>query len=267
MPKDNYSTFFKVGAAVAFLVMIIVNGLANGLPLNGQNTGAISDSYPNLFAPAGITFAIWGLIYLLLACYTLYQFGLFQKGGRRTDPALLKRISSYFILSSFANAAWIFAWHYRQLPVSVILMAVILVSLILVNREIGNAVLSTKETFFLRTPFSVYFGWITVAAIANVTVLLVSLRWNAFGIPEPVWASIMMLVGMLIGVAAMLKNRDIAYGLVLIWAYSGILLKHMAASGFNGQYPLVIGVAIACIVLFLAAEAFLLLFGRKDHVI
>jgi hypothetical protein len=113
-----------------------------------------------------------------------------------------------------------------------------------------------REKIFIRLPFSVYFGWITVAAIANATVLLVSRGWNGFGIPEPVWAIAMIIVGMLIGAVTTIRNRDVAYGLVLVWAYSGILIKHTSAAGFAGQYPAIIITVAVCILLLLAAAAY-----------
>jgi hypothetical protein len=263
MELKKYSVFSKALATFAFLVMIVMNVLANSLPLNGQNTGQVSDSYPNIFAPAGITFAVWGLIYFLLALYTLYQLGFFQKPERLTDPALLTKISIYFIISSFANAVWIFAWHFNLIPLSMILMVVILLCLILVNDVIGKSTLSKKEKFFLKLPFSVYFGWITVATIANVTTLLVSFGWNRFGISEAVWASIIITVGMIIGLAWLLKSKDIAYGLVLIWAYLGIYIKHTSSSGFNNSYPSVIAVVSVCIAVFIAAEIYISVSKRR----
>jgi hypothetical protein len=263
MQGETYKMSQKIIVVVAYIIMIAVNSMANILPINDMSTGMISDSYPNLFAPAGLTFSIWGVIYFLLAGYTLYQLGLFQKTGEKSDPALMKKISFYFIISSLANAAWIFAWHYLQFTLSVGFMAVILISLILINREINNHQLSGKEKFFLKLPFSVYFGWITVATIANITVLLVSIGWDGFGISESAWASIIIVVGMLIGGARMLKDRNIAYGLVLIWAYLGILIKHVGSSGFNGQYPLVIAVVGVCMVIFITAEGYIIASRRQ----
>jgi hypothetical protein len=236
--------------------MVIVNILANILPINGVTTGQVSDSYSNLFAPAGITFAIWGLIYLLLAGYTLYQLGFFQKDVFVAKVNLLEKIGIYFSISSVANAAWIFSWHYYLIPVSMLLMAVILVCLVLINMTINNEWLSTREKIFIRLPFSVYFGWITVAAIANAVVLLVSLGWYGLGISEPIWAVIIISIGVVIGIAAMLNNKDTAYGLVFIWAYAGILIKHLSESGFSGQYPAVIITVIACIVLLVIAVGY-----------
>jgi hypothetical protein len=213
---------------------------ANALPINELTTGQISDFYPNLFALAGWTFAIWGLIYMLLAGYTLYQLGVFQDNTDTARGKLLNKIGILFSISSIANAAWIFAWHYRVVPLSLILIVVILVCLILINQRINQEQLSAKEKLFIVLPFSVYFGWITVATIANATVLLVSLNWQGLGLTEPIWASIIIILGFLIGAVTMLKNRGVAYGLVIVWAYASILSKHISTDGFGGQYPLII---------------------------
>lgn len=249
-------TVVKVFTTVTFLGMVAVNALAVILPINGVNPGQVSDAYPNLFAPAGLTFAIWGLIYLLLAGYTVYQLGFFQGYVYAVKKDLLQMIGIIFSVSSLANAAWIYAWHYDFIPLSMLLMIVILVCLIVINLTINKETLSMREKIFIRLPFSVYFGWITVAAIANATVLLVSQGWNGFGLPEPVWAITMIIVGMLIGAATTIRNRDAAYGLVLVWAYSGILIKHTSAAGFAGQYPAIIATVAVCIVLLLAAAAY-----------
>jgi hypothetical protein len=262
MERTRNTATIRIITVVTFLAMVIVNALANTLPINGVNTGGVSDSYPNLFAPAGLTFAIWGVIYLLLLGYTLYQVGLFQEDSSASKAALLDRIGVIFSISSVANAAWIFSWHYHLIPLSMLLMVVILVCLILINQTINSEELSAREKLFVRPPFSVYWGWITVATIANATTLLVSVGWGGFGISEPAWAAIIISVGLLIGVATMLKNRNIAYGLVLIWAYVGILIKHTSASGFAGQYSAVIAVVIVCLVLLIVAEVKILSSSR-----
>jgi len=244
--------------------MVIVNALANILPINGITTGQISDSYTNLFAPAGWAFAIWGLIYLLLAGYTLYQLGVFQDTATSVKTGLLNKIGILFSISSLANAAWIFAWHYQIIPLSLLLIVVILVCLILINQRINKEQLSTTEKLFIGLPFSVYFGWITVATIANATTLLVSLNWQGFGLTEPTWAVIVIILGFLIGAVTMLKNRDIAYGLVIVWAYAGILSKHISPDGFGGQYPVIINTTILCIGLLLLSEVYILISQKRN---
>lgn len=238
--------------------MVVVNALANLLPINGQTTGEVSNAYPNLFTPAGLTFGIWGLIYLLLAGFTLYHLGLFRGDHAASRSGLLNRVGLWFIVSSFANLAWVFAWHYHAIGWSIALMVVILFSLIKINLATGRERFSRREQLFIRLPFSVYFGWITVATIANVAVLLVSLGWDRFGIADTAWTVLVIIVGLLVGGTTAVRLRDLAYGLVLIWAYSGVLIKHLSAQGWAGQFPavmLTVGVSIA---LLLVLEIYLL---------
>lgn len=253
----------KLLVGITYIMMIAVNGLANALPINGMNTGAVSDAYPNLFAPAGITFSIWGLIYILLAIYTLYQAGLFQRKEGEGNGALLNRVGLLFSLSSLANAAWIFAWHYQMIPLSVILMTAILLFLIMINQAIDKEQLSLKEKFLICLPFSVYFGWITVAMIANVTTLLVSTGWGRFGLAESTWTILLLIVGVVLGGFTTVKTKKLGYGCVLIWAYFGIWIKHTSESGFSGQYGSVITTVLVCLALFLAVVLYLIYSERK----
>ncbi|NCB41852.1 MAG: tryptophan-rich sensory protein [Clostridia bacterium] len=244
--------------------MIAVNGLANALPINGLNTGEASDAYPNLFAPAGMTFAIWGVIYLLLAAYVLYQFGAFQNKDEQIKGELLNKVGLLFAVSSLANAAWIFAWHYQIVPVSLALIVAMLFSLILINGKIRKEKLSLKEKFFIQLPFSIYFGWLTVATIANATTLFVRLDWQGFGLSEVAWTVIILVVGLLIGVATMIYHKSMSYGFVLLWAYFGILTKHVSPDGFSGQYPPVITTLFVCLSIFAIAEVYLVYLKRKQ---
>lgn len=242
--------YIKISAGLAYIAMVTTNFLANSLPINNRSTGAISDAYPNLFAPAGLTFSIWGLIYLMLAGYLIYQFTSFTKESSKKKELLLKKINILFIATSIANISWIFTWHYDLIGLSVLIMTLLLVLLIKIADILRIETMTSQEKLFISTPFSVYFGWITVAAIANITVFFVSIKWNGFGISDFVWTSIILLVGALIGILRMRKDKNIAYGLVLIWAYLGILLKHTSGNGFNGQYPSVIATVILCLALF-----------------
>ncbi|HTY28026.1 MAG TPA: tryptophan-rich sensory protein [Mycobacterium sp.] len=254
----------KVLVVVTYLAMITMNVLANALPLNGRRTGEVSDAYPSLFTPDGVTFSIWGVIYLLLGAHVLYQLGLFRDDvpdvGRTT---LLNRVGVLFAVSSLANTAWVFAWHYDVIALSALLILVILVCLILIADTLRVARLTTRERWFVAVPFGVYFGWTTVATVANITVLLVSLKWDGFGISASAWATAIVLVAMSIGTATMLRTRDVAYGLVLIWAYIGILIRQTSADGLDGRYPAIIAAVIASLVIFVGAEALLVLRARR----
>lgn len=246
----------RILVAVLFVGMITINALANILPIGGVTTGGISDAYPNLFAPTALTFSIWGLIYLLLGIYTVYQISLSRKNKEKDK--LCGKIAPYFAVSSIANILWILSWHYKLMGISVVLIAVILVCLIKIADILRGEKFSTVENLLIKAPFSIYFGWITVATIANITTFLVSISWNGFGISNDIWTVIALLVGTAIGVWRMLKDKDFIYGLVLIWAYIGIYIKHTSASGFAGEYYSVIVAVISCIAVFLLAELFML---------
>jgi hypothetical protein len=236
----------KIFSTLSYIAMVTMNFLANGLPINNRGTGEISNAYPNLFAPAGPAFSIWGLIYLLLAGYVLYQF---VKKDEKAEK-LIQRINPLFIATSLANISWIFAWHYDYIGLSVCIMATLLVLLIKIADIFRTEQFTVLEKISIWAPFSVYFGWITVAAIANITVFMVSIGWNGFGIADFIWTSIILVVGALIGILRMSKDKNVAYGMVLVWAYSWILFKHLSVSGFDGQYPSVVVTVIVCLVMF-----------------
>lgn len=235
-------TFWRVAAIIAYIVMVALNYLAVSLPLGGRDTGEISDAYPNLFAPAGYTFSIWGLIYTLLAIYVVYQL---VQGNKLTD-----QINRLFIINALFNAWWLIAWHYDVIWLSVIIMLGLLITLIKIADLLKAQKLTKTEHWLVRLPFSVYFGWITVATIANITVLLVSLGWDGFGLSDVFWTMFILLVGTIIGSWRTIHDRNIPYALVLIWAYGGILFKHLSDSGFAGQYPAVIYTVVFCLLVF-----------------
>ena len=212
---------------VMVIATIVVNGLATTLPINGQTTGEISDRFQVFFVPAGYVFSIWGLIYLGLIAYAIYQATPAQTGNPR-----LKRIGYLFVLSSLANIAWIFLWHYEQFPLTLVAMLTLLASLIVIylRLEIGRAKAPPAERWLVQIPFSIYLGWITVATIANVTSLLDYLNWSGWGIRPEVWAVIMLLAGLAIASAVSLTRGDVAYLLVLIWAFVGIAVKHQGTA-------------------------------------
>lgn len=240
----------KISTLAAYVVMISVNYLAVLLPLGGRDTGEISDNYPNLFAPAGYAFSIWGLIYTLLGIYVIYQLW-------RAKDDVVARVNRIFIVNALLNASWMFAWHYDLIWLSVPIMVGLLFTLIRIADIFRDSVLTPKERWQVRLPFSVYFGWITVATIANITVFLVYLGWNGFGLSDSFWTVVALLVGMLIGSWRMLRDRFIPYGLVLIWAYGAILAKHLSESGFARQYPSIIWTVSLCLLVFTGTILFI----------
>lgn len=210
---------------VAVLAVIAVNGLAEALPLNGQTTKQISDSFPVLFTPAGYVFSIWGLIYLGLAGFAVYQ----ALPAQRDDPRLAQ-ISPWFLASCVFNCAWIFLWHYNQYPLTLLVMLGLLFTLIVIYRrlEIGLRPVAGQERWLVSLPFSVYLGWISVATIANFAIVLYDLKWNALGISPVIWAIALLAVAALLGAAMIGLRREIAYPLVLVWAFVGIAVQQAA---------------------------------------
>lgn len=206
---------------VAYLAMVLVNILSNTLPLNGRTAGEISDALPSYFTPAGYTFSIWGLIYLALLGYTVYQ----ALPAQRRAP-FQRRIGPLFIISSLANIGWLFAWHYGFYVLSVLTMLSLLITLIAiyVRLDIGchEASISWQQKLSVHTPFSLYLGWITVATIANISSVANYLGWNGFGINGPAWSAIMMFAAVVIAGLLLLRRSDLAYAAVLVWALFGI---------------------------------------------
>lgn len=251
-----YKKSFKFLVPVFYLVMLVVNYLANALPINGMGTGELSDMYPNLFTPAGLTFSIWGLIYLLLGGFVVYQFFAHES-------ELLKKLRIMFLLTSVANVAWIFAWHYLVVWLSLIIMVAFLVLLIKTADILRGAVLNKTEKIFLRLPFSVYFGWITVATIANATVFFVDVGSGVFGLSDVFWMILILTVGLLIGVWRTIKDMNAPYGLVLVWAYLGILLKHLSPEGFGGVYSSVLTTLYVCLAIFVVVVLYVATSDKK----
>lgn len=220
MKKDTLRQIVNVLALVA---TVVVNGLANALPLNGQTTGEISDRFDVYFVPAGYVFSIWGLIYLALSA-----FGVYQALPSQRDNPRLRRVGYLFALSCAANVAWLFLWHYEVFPLTLVAMVALLLLLIAVYLRlgIGRTEVSTVEKWLVRVPFSIYLGWITVATIANATSLLDYLNWSGWGISPQAWTVIMLVAGAGIASAVSLTRGDVAYTLVIAWAFAGIGVKH-----------------------------------------
>lgn len=237
--QEKVDTRGIIIALVATIAMYIVNGLAGSTTLlGGQDTAAVSDKYANLFAPAGFTFAIWGVIYLLLALFFVRAFGFYKPKKSAIDNHTLNEVVVYVTLSSVLNALWLFAWQFEQLTLSVVLMLLLLVALIRIHRLLVPLKFTDwKEYAMLRLPFSVYFGWITIATIANITTWLVSLGWDRWGQSEGTWMVATLLIGATIVLTTAVRGRDIAYLVVGVWAFAGILYKHLDANAFNGAYP------------------------------
>lgn len=213
---------------IGFIAVIIVNSLANGLPINGFTTGELSAFYPNLFVPAGITFSIWGVIYSSLLFFIIYQWSVSDHHKQKT----IESIGYWFLISCIANCSWIIAWHYMITPLSVLVMLVLLMSLITIYKRLHQprnqdikVPLVTK--FFVFVPFSLYLGWISVATIANITAMFVDFGWDGTPFSETTWTSLMIITALMLALRFLLLQRDLFFAIPIGWALIGILIKRM----------------------------------------
>jgi benzodiazapine receptor len=218
----NKDTLRQLANLAGVIVVLVVNGLAVALPLNGQDTGAISDRFQVYFVPAGYVFSIWGLIYI-----GLIAFGIFQLLPSQRENPRLRKVGFLFFFSCIANAAWLFLWHYLLFTWTVVVMLILLGLLIAIYLRlgIGRVIVSISERLTTQLTFSVYLGWISVATIANITQILWYSGWDGAPLTPVWWAVIMLAAGVVIAFLITISRADWAYLLVLIWAYIGIAVK------------------------------------------
>jgi len=219
MKKDLTRQLLNVFGLVFAL---IINALATTLPLNNLTTREISDKFPVIFTPAGYVFSIWGIIYLGLIAFVVYQ----ALPSQRENPRF-RKVGLLFFISSLLNAFWLISFHYLQFGLALVLMLGLLIILfrIYLSLGIGQEKVKPIEKWLVNLPFSIYLGWISVATIANAAQLLYSLNWNGFGISPEVWTIIMLAAAVLISGLMSFTRKDIGHALVLIWAFIGIAVK------------------------------------------
>jgi translocator protein len=251
--KKNTQTLLVLNV-LGLIAVIVLNYLSNSLPLNGRTPAQLSDLYPNYFVPAGLTFSIWGIIYSLIIGWGIMQIiALFNEKIRlRVEPAV-QQIGYLFLFTCFFNMAWLFAWHWEQLVLSVVLMFGLFVSLILLNEKTaaGREKLNGRQKT-LHATFTIYQGWISIALIANVTALLVGKNWQGWGIAPEMWATILIIIGTLVAIYMVFSRNQIFHGLVVIWALFGIYFKRNALN----DAEMVKIAAIAGMIALLIAVAF-----------
>ena len=213
---------------VSLALLLLISSLAQQNWFSDLNVGEVSSKYETVFAPASITFAIWGLIYASLAAFCVFHIiKAFNDDPNEQADTDIMAIGWLFIVNNVATAAWLIAWVNEMIGLSVLLILIQLVTLILigVKAHIANPerVLSTK--IFTQFPLSIYFAWICVATIANISAFLVSINWDGFGISEIYWTIIMIGVTTMLSLFIIVVRRNFFFGLVILWALYGIALK------------------------------------------
>ena len=227
----------KIINVVALAAVIYVNYLANALPINGKTTGELSDQYGNLFVPAGLTFAIWGLIYLLLLMFIIIQF----------LPAFNSSATSsyWFLITCLFNMTWIVAWHYEKMALSLLIMLGLLAALTIMNLQLAN-----EKQQLLKLIFGVYLGWILIATVANTTAGLVSIQWNRFGLSELTWTILLIIIGLGITTFSMIRLENPYLVISVAWAFLGIAIKRSA------DQPMIVLTAKIAIAFVIAASIY-----------
>lgn len=247
---------------VLFGIMVWVNALANILPINGYNTGQVSAFYPNSFVPAGFTFSIWGLIYLLLFGYVVTSIVVAFSNKFQHALAITEKVNSLFQITCLLNAGWIIAWHYLFLEISLIIMIAFLVMLIKIY--IRTAPLKFSVNIFARVwlyhAFIVYLAWICVATIANTTALFVGIGWQGYPFSPQTWAILLITIALILGILFVGRLKEPAFGFVLTWAFFGIYSNQMDAARNVG-----LGAALSCSLLLALTITILIKTPKKVH--
>lgn len=239
----------------SFLFALVMNFLANYLPLNGVTTAEVSDKYYSIFTPAGFTFIIWGVIYISLALFLFFIIkGVI--GNRERPKKIISEIGWYFAASSLFNGIWIATWHYQRILLSLLVIIGLLASLLSLYFKLKSSEIRPGSYLI---PFSIYLGWATVATIANIVTFEVSVSWNRFGLSPEGWLTVLLLIVLGVSAYFVLRQKDASYGLVIVWALTGITVARWSEFG-GSSYPVIAAiVAAALVVLFLAIEVFLTL--------
>jgi hypothetical protein len=228
----------KIFNVLALIVVLIVNYLANAWPINGIKTNVISDRYANEFAPAGITFSIWAVIYSLILGLMVWQF----IGRNHLKVSAIKSFSIWFMMNCVLNACWLFSWHYEAFVISLMLMLGILFTLVKLN-QIEHTEISpyTPSKWLIQSAFGIYLGWICIATIANFTVFFVSIHFGKWGLSDTFWAGGVIGIGSITAALLVLRFKNIYIGLAVIWALIGIIIKQ---NQLHGQFTAISWAAV-----------------------
>jgi hypothetical protein len=231
---------------IATIGVIFVNYLAATGKINNVTPEVISDKYATIITPAGYAFAIWSLIYLGMIAFSIYQLLPSQANNPR-----FRQIRTVYILNCVANCAWIYLWHHDIIIGALGVMFLLLATLVFINVKLQNTE-TIVETWLAKIPFSIYFGWVTVATILNFSIALVYLGVRMTDFPSQILGAILIVVAVILGILMRFKLNLIAYPLTIAWALTAIAVKH------GGETIIVVTCAISVIILLLTAlSAFL----------
>lgn len=216
---------------IFFTIAFAVSNLSQLKLFGGQTNADVSAKYETVFTPAGVTFTIWGVIYLSLFGFTIYHLISARKDDLQAEAsqAVLK-IGNLFILNNIATTFWVFAFTYEYIFLSMVLIIIQLITLLMIFIQLNlwDVNKSFKNKFFTQFPLSIYFAWLCVANVANISVFLVSVGWSGLGISDASWAILLIIIVALLSVFIVGFKKNIFFGMVVLWAFYGIILKRQA---------------------------------------
>lgn len=211
------------------VTLIVMNGLSNVRVFGPQTNGDVSNKYNTLITPAGYAFSIWGVIFLGLLGFAIYQALPAQRHNPRFRSA-----GPWYIISALANAVWSPIFNQEWIGGALVVILIMFISLFMVmealriNPRTDMAMMrpvKAAETWLVRVPFSIYLGWLTVATILNITLWFRANSFDLSGVSEPVWAVGVLILGLMVGTVLYNRYRSTAFILVFTWAYAAIAVK------------------------------------------
>lgn len=229
---------------VTLVFSLVLNTLAVTLPLNGIDTGSISDRLDVPFTPAGYVFSIWSLIYLTLIIWTLLQF----KKDRQDSPVYTETHYLFWLIN-ILNGVWLVTWHYFYFGIGVIIMVLLLFTLIAMYKKVQHR----KAHGFDLVPFSLYLGWISVATIANISYFLTDIGWNGFGVSAEIWTVGLLILALILATWFRYSQADVIFPLVFVWALIGVGIENQAASSLVSSTAFIV-VGIILVMIFVARK-------------
>ncbi len=226
MIRSDIRAYINIGALA---LVLLFNFLSNAIPFNNMTQEDLAAEYPVLITPAAYAFSIWGLIYLALIAFIIYQ----ALPQYRENPAV-KAVGILFAVSSIFNIAWLFVWHYQRIGWSLVIILLLLATLVVIYLRLG-AVTAEKNIFdriLVKYPFSLYLGWISAASIVNFNAWLYSIDWLGTGTGAVFFTMLMAIIAALIALAVFYLRQDYIYAAVFVWALVGIGVRHGTAIPF-----------------------------------
>lgn len=262
-PPDHYAAPNRSAAgrawrwvtALAIFGNIFLNYYANTRPFAGQTMGMVSAKYPTLLTPAGYAFSIWGLIFLTLIGYAVWQLLPGQRNASLPDA-----VAKPLTLASVATGVWVVLFAHELILPSVGVMLLILLCLVVAYGRTRRRIFAGAAPALVGVPFSLYLGWISVAAVINLTIGLQQLGWQASqGLAVTLALGLLFVV---VALALVMSRvfRDKVFPLVAAWALVAIWVVRLREVPELGWAAL-LGATVVAIGGFLLSR----LGGRKTH--